>query len=320
MEDGCTPSTCTDDINIHSRNTNNAQPKVSRNLSVNINFDSSSHDSSSTSTTSPFSSHPIMKRSGSNRCLSDSILHSYERSQSENRTLGMQSSASTPAFYSPRKATGILSNSGWGPNASFNIVQRSAAAKEEIRVSISKMKECVNMIRNNSVHVPHSHSPSPSQADTELTQFCAQLIRQNISTLAICVQDDYYRIVAGNMDGIETIIDTMNIFSCDENLTATCNLTLGILCLNSAHHQMKLMDANGLDSIIASIRNFPTSEKVCSTSVDALVNITTKNENVTTYLCQILDLEHILNSTNDYLYPLSRQNKNILLRNIQTHG
>jgi hypothetical protein len=246
----------------------------------------------------------------------------------------MQSSASTPAFYSPRKATVILSNSGWGPNASFNIVQRSAAAKEEIRVSISKIKECVNMIRNNSVHELHAHaqtqthlqshslsqSQSLPQANTELTQFCAQLIRQNISTLAICVQDDYYRIVAGNMDGIETIIDTMNIFSTDENLTATCNLTLGILCLNSAHHQMKLMDANGLDSIIASIRNFPTSEKVCSTSVDALVNITTKNDYVTTYLCQIQDFEHILNRTNDYLYPLSRQNKNILLRNIQTRG
>jgi hypothetical protein len=230
-----------------------------------------------------------------------------------------------------RRATRVLSNSGWGANASFNIVQRSAAAKQEISVSLSKIKECIRIImsrRNQQQQEQQQQQqqqqqyPSPSAADQGFENLCTEQIIQHMSTLALCVQDDYYRIVICNNKGIETIIQTMNIFitsSTNENLMATCNLTLGILSQDSTYHQMKIMEANGINAIVTSMRAFPVSETVCSTAVDALLNITMGNMSTMMYLCQIQDFTHCLNSINDYLYPLSRQNKDILLNSMHMH-
>lgn len=295
MEQGYRSSTCKDDINIRS---STSRQEAEAQQAFQLNNDDSL---SSTST---------IKHSRSNRCLSDSILHSYRRSQSDDTMANIASSSSTPSLYSPRQATRIGSNSSWGSSATFNIAQRSASMKEEIKSAISKINQCVNMIMGS------SRQNSAGQEST-IHLLCIQQTRQNMSKLAVFAQDDYYRIVAGNMGGIEVIIEAMNLISTDEILMATCNLALGILCEKSPHHQMKLMGGNGLASIITSIQNFPTSGYVCSTAIDALIQIAITNTQAISFLCQIKDIEDILNNTNQYLYPLSRQNKDILLREIQ---
>ena len=139
---------------------------------------------------------------------------------------------------------------------------------------------------------------------------------QNISKLALYVEDDYYRITTiGNMNGIEMIIRVMNTLSSyKEQLAATCNLTLGILHGRSSLYQSTLLEASGILSIVASIQSFPTSESVCSTAMDVLVHITTNNAEAMIQLHQIQNISFMLHSINNCLYPLSsRLNRDILL-------
>ncbi len=263
----------------------------------------------------------IMRRSSSGKCLSDSVLDSYKRSRSNEAVSRSQTMSRLRRNGSSSFDTLSLSNSGWTSNASFNIVQRSAAAKGEICDSIAKINECINIMNTQQQHTQQTQQYQQQPTNNHFNALCAEQVRQNVATLASFVQDDYYRIIAGNNNGIEIIIAAMNVFPLHETLIATSNLTLGIICQNSAIYQRKLMDAannNGLNIIIQSIRNFPTSEKVCSTAVDALSYITTNNACAMIYLSQIPDFELLLQNTNNYIYPLSKQNKDILLENLQS--
>ena len=248
----------------------------------------------------------------------------------------------------------VKSDCGGGncANASFNVIQRSASVKQDIVLCIAKLSECLGMVETMNVtsgnendnmnaleqHQHHHHQQqqheqcytlnhnsakrkrkdsiefSAKRKKIDLIEFCLVEVKQNISKLALYVQDDYYRIVAGNTNGIETIIQVMNTFSLyEEKLAATCNLTLGILCQSSPLYQLKFMRASGILSIVASIERFPTNESVCSTAVDALVNITRNNSQTILKLCQVQNITLLLHSINNFLHPLSRQNKEILL-------
>ena len=272
---------------------------------------------------------------GEKKCLSDSILHSYRRTRSENVHRLLPTSSSTGCSRMSIRNTGsVLSSSGWGANASFSMIQRSAKIKEDIVASISKINHCLQMMEStNSVNgctrmsdcnnscdqYQHQQSFNPShcsvrQSNQDLKNLCVIQVTQNISKLALYVEDDYYRIITGNMNGIEIIIQAMNAFSSyEEKLAATCNLTLGILCQRSPLYQSKLLNASGIQSIIKSIENFPTSDSVCSTAVDALIHITTNNAQAMAQLRQIQNISFMLHSISNCLYPLSTQNKDILL-------
>ncbi len=279
--------------------------------------------------------------SGTRLCeksMSDSILLSYQRSRSDERlnqnaqfptrSVSLSSDmATSSSSTSQRRHTTCptLSNSGWGAEASFGILQRSAEMKEDILASLSKIQESIKMVLDLQ---PQSHQndfhnlqslPSPQLSlskNPQLTQFCENQIMQNLSKIVLFVQDQYYRVVVVNNQGIETILTVMNLFTHVENLLATCNLALGILCTNSPQCRIKVVELNGIPSIVASVRNISRSHNVCSSAVDAL-SILSYSEFSIPHLCQIEDLIDLLSCVDEYLYPLSKQNRDILISHLK---
>lgn len=308
-------------------------------------YSSSSHYSNNT--------HTHSKNNG--KSLSDSILNSYRRTQSDDSIYQSSSSAIHNTHSANNNAVRsntsqkirLLSNSHFGLNASIHALQRTSAAKDEIRNIISKTNECISMVERH------------QSLDSSLIHLCQNQIQHNLSKLILYIQDDYYRIITLNLNGIRTTIQTMSTF-CDirvgvdscmgcmgginntnyENLIATCHLVLAILCHSSSvntnsssstsstnHHPQflnQLLECNGIHVIVNNILKFPTSDKVCSTGIDVLNEATSISSTagissgnvILDHLRQIDNIVFILNGTNDYLYPLSKQHKDILVQKI----
>ena len=182
------------------------------------------------------------------KSLSDSILHSYRHEQSTNVSRRpFMTAVSTQSLISRKDSRNMLSrNSDWGANASFNVIQRSAAVKQDVILCISKINKSLAMIQNlhaadcaNGDHVinnplqnQHDQQENCNHNHQNLIGFCTCQVTQNVSKLALYVQDDYYRIIIGNMNGIiENNHSIHEILShpIKNKSAATWNLTLVIV-------------------------------------------------------------------------------------------
>jgi hypothetical protein len=233
------------------------------------------------------------------RTLSDSVLTNYKNSQSNNHTLG--------------------------GNSHFRLAQRSAAMKQEILVSMSKITECINMMREFTRHnSQQQQQQQPQQAATQvenentvLIELWVSQVRQNISKMSLYVDDDYYRIVISNHNGIEILLSAMNTFQSCENICATCNISLWKICRNNNQTlQWKVINADGFSTILSSIVDHPQSPKVCSAAVDALFQVTSENDDAILML-KGLHIEKILSGVEFVLYPLSKLNLYTILSKLR---
>jgi len=165
-----------------------------------------------------------------NDWVSSPTLSSYSRhtstieTQLENAPWNWNKSSSDPTLLSNKQAFNVT-------NATFSLVQRSD--KRKVRDALERIKTAVQL---------YLESPNP---DSPLLAF------HNLSSLIQYAQDDYYRIVIVNLEGISIIVQAMNVFIKFADIQASACAALISLCQRSEKNQLGLIaESMGLSCIV----------------------------------------------------------------------